>query len=347
MRGLGTLGGTFSTAMAVSGNIVVGESDTAAGQEHAFAYDLGTAAPKMRDLGTLGSDYTQARAVSGNIVVGDSDTAAGQIHAFAYDLGAAAPKMRDLGTLGGTFSAAMAVSGNIVVGGSDTAAGEKHAFTYDLGAASPTMRDLGTLGGGYSQALAVSGNIVVGESQTSAGQIHAFTYDWGAASPAMRDLGTLRGGIDSHAVAVSGKIIVGSSSTEPGSCSRTAGIGCGTHAFAYDLGAAAPKMRDLGTLGGIGTSDANAVSGNIIVGFSTTASEDSEGSTEAGDAHGFYYDLAAAPAQMSALGDLGSASSQAPGRVSTVASRISGNIVVGSSTAPDGVAHAVAWKLAP
>jgi probable HAF family extracellular repeat protein len=293
--------------------------------------------------------------VSGNIIVGAASTASGPQHAFAYDLGAASPKMRDLGTLGGHSSIAYAVSGNIIVGTSDTAAGQPHAFAYDLGAASPKMRDLGAFpvspdprwppgAGVSSEALAVNGNIVVGTSMTTAHQQHAFAYDLGATSPTMRDLGTL-GGIDSRPAAVSGTIIVGSSSTEPGNCSRGGPEGCGRHAFAYALTGATPEMRDLGVLGGTGTSQAAAVSGNIIVGSSSTAREDSEGSTAAG-AHGFYYDLRAVTPQMRVLGDLRSASSPGPGRVWTGAGAVSGNIVVGVSTAPDGKDHAVAWRLA-
>src|SRR5215469_9920736 len=96
---LGTLGGNTSRALAVSGTIVVGRSDTASGDVHAFAYDLGAATPAMRDLGTLaGVDglFSQASAVSGAIVVGYSDTASGGEDAFAYDLGAASPAMQDL-----------------------------------------------------------------------------------------------------------------------------------------------------------------------------------------------------------------------------------------------------------
>jgi probable HAF family extracellular repeat protein len=282
MRDLGTLGGTTSGARAVSGNIVVGTSSTAAGpiSEHAFAYDLMAANPKMRDLGTLGGPVSNARAVSGTIVVGEASTASGTQHAFACDLGAAFRKMRDLGTLGGIDSRPEAVSGTIIVGKSATAAHQSHAFAYDLGAASPKMRDLGAFpvspdprwppgAGVSSEALAVNGTIVVGISMTTAHQQHAFAYDLGAPSPTMRDLGTL-GGIDSRPEAVSGTIIVGSSSTEPGSCSRGGPEGCGRHAFAYNLTGASPEMRDLGVLGGTGTSQAVAVSGNIIVGVSTT-----------------------------------------------------------------------------
>jgi probable HAF family extracellular repeat protein len=208
---LGTLGGTNSQATAVSGTIVVGYSDTASGQTHAFAYNLGATTPAMRDLGTLGGTSSQATAVSGTIVVGYSTTATGDIHAFAYNLAAAFPAMLDLGTLGGgTFSRALAVSGNIVVGDSEMADGADRAFVYDLGAASPAMIDLGTLGGTNSEssALAVSGNMVVGYSGAATNVTHAFAYDLGAASPAMQDLGTLAGlgGTYSEALAVSGRI---------------------------------------------------------------------------------------------------------------------------------------------
>jgi probable HAF family extracellular repeat protein len=206
------------------------------------------------------------------------------------------------------------------------------------------MRDLGTLGGGSSDARAVSGHIVVGTSQTPAGQQHAFAYDLNAPSPTMRDLGTL-GGTSSTATAVSGHIVVGTSATELGICSRSGMDGCGAHGFAYDLADPVPSMRDLGTPGGVGTSGANAISHNIIVGGSSTADEDSEGSTERGDHHGFYYDLRAAAPEIRVLGDLGNASSQGPRRISTSALAVSGNIIVGESTAPDGLDHAVVWKL--
>lgn len=42
---LGTLGGTGSHAIAISGHIVVGNSDTASGASHAFAYDLAATSP--------------------------------------------------------------------------------------------------------------------------------------------------------------------------------------------------------------------------------------------------------------------------------------------------------------
>jgi uncharacterized membrane protein len=53
---LGTLGGTYSQATAVSSDVVVGVSSTAGDLDgHAFAYDLAAPSPAMRDLGRLGA----------------------------------------------------------------------------------------------------------------------------------------------------------------------------------------------------------------------------------------------------------------------------------------------------
>jgi len=260
MQDLGTLGGSNSQALAVSGDIVVGNSSPPGDNtSHAFVYDLGAAIPTMQDLGTLGGGYSYAMAVSGDIVVGLSYTAAGERHAFAYDLGAETPTMQDLGTLGGTFSEASAVDGDVVVGMSMGAGSiDEHAFAYDLGAETPTMQDLGTLGGTTSSATAVSGDIVVGPSRLpGTSNFHAFAYDLGAAAP-MQDLGTL-GGTTSVPRAVSGDIVVGQSWL-PGNNAY--------HAFIYDLGAETPAMRDLGTLGG-NLSSALAVDGDVVVGDSS------------------------------------------------------------------------------
>jgi probable HAF family extracellular repeat protein len=320
---LGTLGGGFSSATAVSGNIVVGSAELANGETHAFAYDVGAAKPKMRDLGKLsGTDSSTAVAVSGNVVAGNSDTRAGAHRAFSYDLGAATPTMRDLGSLGGTGDdSATGVSGNIVVGSASTAGGKTHAFVYDLGAATPTMRDLGTLGNaGDSSAHAVSGNIVVGQSQvmtaTTGLSFHAFAYDLAAATPTMRDLGTL-GGQASGATAVSGNIVVGAANAATGY----------PHAFVYDLEAARPAMRDLGTFGG-DESIAQAVSGNLVVGWAHLAS---------GHNHAFAYDVGAGAPKRD-LGTLGGTDSNAQA--------VSGSIVVGTATTPDRDTHAFVYDFA-
>ena len=116
---LGTLGGTTSNAVAVSGSIVAGNSDTTENAaQHAFAYDAAAASPHMIDLGTLGGTTSNATAVSGSVVVGWSYSIDSVQHAFAYDLADASPHMIDLDndTLGGRRSFARAVSGHYVVG---------------------------------------------------------------------------------------------------------------------------------------------------------------------------------------------------------------------------------------
>ncbi|WP_215776691.1 hypothetical protein [Paludibacterium sp. B53371] len=184
-RDLGTLGGTNSTAMAVSdgfsGNYVIaGESDDAFGNNHVFRID---GSGPMEDIGTLGGDNVTFVGMSGtgNQMTGTSEMADGSKHAYRYD---STLLMQDLGTLGGTNSEATAIShdGSTVVGYSDTGAGTVHAFRSVDGA---TMNDLGTLGGDTSTALAVSddGRIVSGTSTTAGGDSHMFVWKASATDP--------------------------------------------------------------------------------------------------------------------------------------------------------------------
>src|SRR3990172_2054469 len=116
---LGTLGGTFSSGVAINERgQVVGESDTASGDRHAFLWKDGV----MTDLGTLGGTFSTALTINEHgRVVGYSETASGEIHAFLWKDGV----MTDLGTLGGTFSFAGAINERgQVVGYSETASGE-------------------------------------------------------------------------------------------------------------------------------------------------------------------------------------------------------------------------------
>lgn len=318
---LGTLGGVVSSAVAVSGNIVVGSARNTAGVEHAFALDLGATAPAMKDLGTLGGEESYAVAVSGPLVVGYSYTAGDTVtHAFTYDTAAMAPAMRDLGTLGGSESEASAVAGSKVVGFSYLPGDvDTHAFVYDVAAAAPAMRDLGTLGGTISFPTAIAGSLVVGYARTAGDtEIHAFAYDLAAVTPVMRDLGTL-GGDYSEATAASGNIVVGASRTAAGEM----------HAFSIDLGATAPVMRDLGTLGGT-ASRATAVSGTLVVGNAAVVG--------ASTLHAFAYDLAAATPSMRDLGTFGGEQSRAVG--------LSGKVVVGYAATTAGFDHAFAYDLA-
>ncbi|HYG80050.1 MAG TPA: Ig-like domain repeat protein, partial [Pyrinomonadaceae bacterium] len=257
---LGTLGGATSTATAVNASgRVVGYSETAAGETHAFLYDAGV----MTDLGTLpGGTFSYATSINdAGAVVGVSGTAGGQSHAFLYSAGV----MTDLGTLGGANSFAYDINNlGQIVGESETAGGDSHAFLYSGG----TMADLGTLPGGtYSAANALNdAGQLTGYSQTGSGGEHAFLYQAGA----MTDLGTLPGDAFSTGSGIDdGGLVVGYS-FDPGGA---------THGFLYD----GTVKHDLGVLSdasdfgrALSISDAGAV-----VGHSTTG---------AGDSHGFIFD---------------------------------------------------------
>src|SRR6478752_3206763 len=94
---LGTLGGSFSWAAAISGSgQVVGTAADPDNLGHAFSW---TPAGGMIDLGTLVGSFSQAFAVNDDgQVVGPASTAAGDTHAFSWT---ASGGMIDLGTLGG------------------------------------------------------------------------------------------------------------------------------------------------------------------------------------------------------------------------------------------------------
>ena len=302
---LGTLASGFRAAD-IEGTLLVGSSSNG----HAAAYDLASDAPTVIDLGTLGGGTRSwVTAVSGSVVIGDAETGpvSGPSHAFAYDLAAANPHMIDLGTFGGSRSHAAGVDGTIVVGYATTPGDvDTHAFAYDLAAATPAMVDLGTLGGRGSGATAVDGTVVVGGAATEMSGYHAFAYDLAAATPTMVDLGTL-GGWNSTAADVDGGIVVGTADLPEECCEPES-----EHAFAYDLGSAAPAMIDLGTLGQR-SSTAVAIDGDIVVGRSYTPEDI--------DSRAFAYDLGAANPTMVAVGPAGNRFSYA--------NAVDGSVVVG------------------
>ena len=92
-KNLGTLGGTYGWSYAVSGTIVVGESEitrTTYGVNaplHAFAYDLAAQSQQMIDLHPSTAYFSSsAYAVSGTIAVGVATTESYVNHAYAWDL---------------------------------------------------------------------------------------------------------------------------------------------------------------------------------------------------------------------------------------------------------------------
>lgn len=310
MTDIGTLGGTYSEGMGVSGNgsVIVGDGlITGSGSiYHAFTYTSST----MVDLGTLGGSSSFATGTSndGSVVVGYSQiTGSNTYRAFKY-IGST---MTDLGTLGGASSYAFGVSsdGSVIVGeswnGSTT-----HAFKYS----GSTMSDLGTLGGTTSSAAAVSGDgsVIVGNSRTAGGAVHAFKYT----GSTMSDLGTL-GGTTSYAYGVSGdgSAIVGKS--------LITGSGSTYHAFKYTGSA----MSDLGTLGGTSSSAVGASSnGSVIVGQSQITG------------NGAYHVFAYTGSTMTDLGTLGGANSYVAG-VSN-----DGSVIVGTSDTASGDSHAFVYR---
>ena len=192
---LGTLGGLASEGLRINdAGQVLGRSQTAAGEFHAFLWTSGT----MSDLGAF---YPRDVNNAGQ-VVGFANS-----HAVSWKEG----QLTDLGTLGGTWSfpagcsfvpgpvgcggrsggpnwpfwtwaRAINDSGQII-GVSATAAGEQHAFVWRMG----SMTDLGTLGGTWSEARAINARgQVAGMSATLSGVAHGFLWENGT----MTDLGT-------------------------------------------------------------------------------------------------------------------------------------------------------------
>src|SRR5439155_15222370 len=91
---VGTLGGTYSTAVAIKqAGQVIGVATTANDSEtHGFLYNGGS----ITDLGTLGGDYSNPTAINNTgQVVGDAAIAGGRTHAFLWQNGS----MLDLNTL--------------------------------------------------------------------------------------------------------------------------------------------------------------------------------------------------------------------------------------------------------
>lgn len=255
---LGTLGGLTSTATAVNtSGQVVGYSETAAGETHAFLFSGGA----MSDLGTLGGAYSIATGINASgQIVGYSQTASGEFRGFIYTGGS----MQPLPTLGGTDSFAYAVNdSDVVVGEAQTASGDFHAFSYSAG----SMTDLGLLpGGSYSAANAINASgQITGYVQGANGFDRAFLYSGGV----MNDIGVLSGEAASIGMSINDSgHVAGYSFSATGA----------THAFRYD-----GQMFDLGVLSQ--SSDfSRALSINNsgeVVGHSVTDSSES---------HGFVFD---------------------------------------------------------
>jgi probable HAF family extracellular repeat protein len=189
---LGTLGGSFSTAIGVNnrGQVVGFSGITNDMNEHAFLYS----GHQIQDLGTLGGDESEAYGINnhGQIAgISNLTVNGGFTHAFLYSAG----HMQDLGTLGGSFSAANGINNRGQVVGSSGVTGDpaaSHAFLYSAG----HMQDLGTFGGTQSYASSINDWGQVAGASLPAGDSsseHAFLYS----RHHMEDLGTLGGSLSS------------------------------------------------------------------------------------------------------------------------------------------------------
>ena len=172
---LGTLGGTKASAAGINEDgDIVGFSDLASGQSHAFLYKDGV----MRDLGTLGGSISNANAINNKgEIAGRSTLANGAIRGFLYKDGV----MHDLGTLGGASSVAFDINDKgEIVGFSRISNGQARAFLYKDG----VMRDLGALGGTDSRAISINNKgEIIGHYTKTDGSVHGFIYRDGQMFP--------------------------------------------------------------------------------------------------------------------------------------------------------------------
>jgi probable HAF family extracellular repeat protein len=286
---------------------VVGTHMAGTASYRGWVYDLDTG--QAHDVEGLGGFLAYATAVDGETVVGSAETDPGWSHAYAADARTGG-SVRDLGTLGGHSSQANAVSGPVVVGASGRSDGTSGAFVARLDG-DPSLVDLGTLGGPDSGATAVDGRVVAGWADVPSGVEHAFATDLDG-SGGLVDLGTL-GGTTARASDVDGDVVVGAATRSDGS----------NASWWAELGAGG-GLHDLGTLASDQTPP--RVSGSFVVGTRETVA----------GRRGFVVDVDGG--QSLDLAPL-------PGHASTAATDVDGNVIVGTSFAPDGTSRAVAWTI--
>jgi probable HAF family extracellular repeat protein len=248
---------SVAAAINKQGQVTGTSSNDTSSEEAAFRFD-GTSKAGLENLGLqLTGSLSRGFGINDfGVVAGDSSyfTQSQDVRqAVLFSNGSAT----DLGTLkeAGPFSRANGInaSGQVVgFAGPGLDSEKSRAFIWSK---TTGMLDLGTLGGPFAQAVAINdAGFVTGNSHVAnvvetvairADEIHAFLY-WPFSTSrvvkAMRDLGTL-GGSFSYGTAINSKNHVAGYSTINNSENRV-------HAFFYD----GISMRDLGSLGGVGSS---------------------------------------------------------------------------------------------
>ena len=250
---LGSLGGPENRAVDVNERgQVVGSSETAGGDEHAFLWSHGS----IRDLGTLGGRTSRAVGVNSlGEVVGSSETAAGKTHAFLWRRG----RMLDLGSLDEQSEASWINDRGEAVGSSTGG--------QDCAACNPTRAHAFMWRRGRTIEIGPAGVVAYVDSLNERGQVAGTLLDH-AGQAFLWQNGRLRR-IDVGA----GTVTYGADLNERG---QVLVMGA-ERSFVWN----GVRRTELGNLGGGRTVGESINDGGRVVGLSTTAE---------GDWHAFLWD---------------------------------------------------------